>query len=143
MPKLVGEELGVARTDVGCLGYGVYFSDSASTSLKYTTASTVRPGRRLLCICQVALGETADFHVFSPTLTKPPTGFHSTHGVKRTEDHHSTFTVSVTCLYCVLVSGIGNTANRIMNMRSINSISSIYFTSWKFHGHRTMLSISN
>lgn len=94
MPKMVVEELGVVRTDIGCLGYGIYFSDSASTSLKYTTASTTRPGRRLLCICQVALGESANYYSFSPNLIKPPNGFHSTHGVKRTEDNHSMFTVS-------------------------------------------------
>ncbi|CAF4571971.1 unnamed protein product, partial [Rotaria sp. Silwood2] len=38
MPKMVVEELGVVRTDIGCLGYGIYFSDCAATSLKYTTA---------------------------------------------------------------------------------------------------------
>lgn len=94
LPKIVVEELGVARTDIGHLGCGIYFSDSASTSLKYTTASTIRPGRRLLCICQVALGETADYYSFSSTLMKSPDGFHSTHGVKRTEDNYSMFTVS-------------------------------------------------
>ncbi|CAF4052927.1 unnamed protein product, partial [Adineta steineri] len=92
MPKMVLEELGVARTDIGCLGYGIYFSDSVSTSLKYTSPSTVRPGRRLLCICQVALGESANYYSFSSTLNKPPDGFHSTHGVKQTEDNHSMFT---------------------------------------------------
>lgn len=97
MPKMVVEELGVTRTDVGCLGYGLYFSDSALTSLKYTTTSTIRPGRRLLCICQVALGETAHYDTFSPTLIKPPVGFDSTHGVKRTNDHPSMFTVSTFC----------------------------------------------
>ncbi|CAF1295428.1 unnamed protein product [Rotaria sordida] len=91
MPKMVVEELGVVRTDIGCLGYGIYFSDSASTSLKYTTASTTRPSRRLLCICQVALGESANYYTFSPTLTKPPDGFHSTHGIKKTEENNSMF----------------------------------------------------
>ncbi|CAF4077169.1 unnamed protein product [Rotaria sp. Silwood2] len=99
MPKIVVEDLGVERTDVGCLGYGIYFSDCASTSLKYTTASTVRPGRRLLCICQVALGETANYYSFSPTLIKPPIGFHSTHGVKRTEDNCSMFTDNEYAIY--------------------------------------------
>jgi poly [ADP-ribose] polymerase len=94
MPKMVVEELGEVRTDIGCLGYGIYFSDSASTSLKYTTASTTRLGRRLLCICQVALGESDNCYSFSPTLIKPPHGFHSTHGIKRTEDNHSMFIVS-------------------------------------------------
>ncbi|CAF2796559.1 unnamed protein product [Rotaria sp. Silwood2] len=99
MPKMVVEELGVVRTDIGCLGYGIYFSDSASTTLKYTTASTTRPGRRLLCICQVALGESANYYSFSPTLTKPPDGFHSTHGVKRMEENHSMFTDNEYAIY--------------------------------------------
>lgn len=94
LPKMVVEELGVGRTDIGCLGYGIYFSDSVSTSLKYTTTSTIRSGRRLLCICQVALGESANYYSFAPTLIKPPDGFQSTHGVKRTEDNHSMFTVN-------------------------------------------------
>ena len=91
---MVVEELGVERTDVGCLGYGIYFSDCASTSLKYTTPSKNRPGRRLLCICQVALGQSANYYSFAPTLVKPPDGFHSTHGIKRTDENHSMFTVS-------------------------------------------------
>lgn len=95
MPKMVVEELGVTRVDIGCLGYGIYFSSSVSTSLKYTTVSTTRPGRRLLCICQVALGESANYYSFWPTLTKPPGSFHSTHGVRRTEENHSMFTVSI------------------------------------------------
>ena len=94
MPKMVVEELGVTRTDIGCLGYGLYFSDCAATSLKYTTASTTRPGRRLLCVCQVALGESANYYAFSPTLVKPPAGFQSTHGVKRTDENKSMFIVS-------------------------------------------------
>ncbi|CAF2450560.1 unnamed protein product [Rotaria sp. Silwood2] len=80
MPKVVANDLGVARTDIGCLGYGLYFSDSVSTSLKYTTPSITRPGRRLLCISQVALGDSATFYSYSPNLTQPPENFHSTHG---------------------------------------------------------------
>ena len=94
MPKIVVEELGINRTDIGCLGHGIYFSNSVSTSLKYTTASQIRPSRRLLCICQVALGESADYYSFSSNLIKPPDGFHSTHGVKQTENNHSMFNVS-------------------------------------------------
>lgn len=94
MPKIVVEDLGVVRTDVGCLGYGIYFSDSASTALRYTIPSTIRPDRRLLCVCQVALGDIAHYDSFSPTLTQPPIGFHSTHGVKRTQDQRSMFNVS-------------------------------------------------
>ncbi|CAF4227906.1 unnamed protein product [Rotaria sp. Silwood2] len=80
MPKMVVDDLGVLRTDIGCLGYGLYFSDSASTSLKYTTPSITRPDRRLLCISQVALGDSAKFYSYAPNLIQPPENFHSTHG---------------------------------------------------------------
>lgn len=93
MPKVVVNDLGITRTDIGCLGYGIYFSDSISTSLKYTTASSTRPGRRLLCISQVALGESAKFYSYSTNLTQPPPNFQSTHGVKRTNENNSKFTV--------------------------------------------------
>lgn len=95
MPKLVVDDLGVSRTDFGCLGYGIYFSDSASTSLKYTTPSNTRPGRRLLCISQVALGNSAQYYSYAPGLTQPPENYQSTHGVKRDSDNHSKFIVSI------------------------------------------------
>jgi poly [ADP-ribose] polymerase len=95
MPKMVVNDLGITRTDIGCLGYGIYFSDSVSTSLKYTTASSTRSGRRLLCISQVALGDTAKCYSFSSTLTQAPENFHSTHGVKKTNDNNSKFIVRI------------------------------------------------
>ncbi|UJR16362.1 hypothetical protein I4U23_003265 [Adineta vaga] len=91
LPKLVVDDLGVARTDFGCLGYGIYFSDSVSTSLKYTTSSTTCPGRRLLCISQVALGESAKYYSYATNLTQPPENCHSTHGVKKTNENNSKF----------------------------------------------------
>ncbi|CAF3874637.1 unnamed protein product [Rotaria magnacalcarata] len=91
MPKVVVNNLGVVRTDIGCLGYGLYFSDSASTSLKYTTPSVTRPDRRLLCISQVALGESAKFYSYASDLTQPPESFHSTHGVKKYDENNSKF----------------------------------------------------
>ncbi|CAF4460452.1 unnamed protein product [Rotaria socialis] len=91
MPKVVVNNLGVVRTDIGCLGYGLYFSDSASTSLKYTTPSVTRPDRRLLCISQVALGESAKFYSYTSNLTQPPENFHSTHGVKKNDENNSKF----------------------------------------------------
>ncbi|CAF1006245.1 unnamed protein product [Adineta ricciae] len=91
LPKLVVDDLGVTRTDFGCLGYGIYFSDSVSTSLKYTTPSTTRPGRRLLCISQVALGESAKYYSYAANLTQAPENFHSTHGIKKTSDNNSKF----------------------------------------------------
>lgn len=45
------------------------------------------PCRRLLSICQVALGESAKYYSFSSTITSPPDGFHSTHGVKRNNEY--------------------------------------------------------
>ena len=95
MPKVVVDDMGVTRTDIGCLGYGIYFSDSASTSLKYTTSSTIHPGRRLLCVSQVALGESAKFYSYAPNLIEPPEHFHSTHGVKRNNENNSKFTVRI------------------------------------------------
>ncbi|CAF0838136.1 unnamed protein product [Rotaria sp. Silwood1] len=91
MPKVVVNDLGVTRTDIGCLGYGLYFSDSVSTSLKYTTPSITRPGRRLLCISQVALGDSAKFYSYASNLTQPPENFHSTHGVKKNDENNSKF----------------------------------------------------
>ena len=105
LPKLVVDDLGVTRTDFGCLGYGIYFSDSVSTSLKYTTPSTTRPGRRLLCISQVALGESAKYYSYAANLTQAPENFHSTHGVKKTSDNNSKFIVS-TLLVIVWKSSI-------------------------------------
>ncbi|CAF3743237.1 unnamed protein product [Rotaria sp. Silwood1] len=92
LPKVVVDDLGITRTDIGCLGYGLYFSDSGSTSLKYTTSSITRPGRRLLCISQVALGKSAKFYSYTPNLIEPPENFHSTHGVKKTDENNSKFT---------------------------------------------------
>lgn len=102
MPKMVVNDLGITRTDIGCLGYGIYFSDSVSTSLKYTTTSTTRPGRRLLCISQVALGDSAKFYSYSTNLTQPPENFHSTHGVKRNEENNSKFVVRIILFFCFL-----------------------------------------
>ncbi|CAF5172062.1 unnamed protein product, partial [Rotaria sp. Silwood1] len=68
-----------------------YFSDSVSTSLKYTTPSITRPGRRLLCISQVALGDSAKFYSYASNLTQPPENFHSTHGVKKNDENNSKF----------------------------------------------------
>ena len=99
MPKIVVDDLGITRTDIGCLGYGIYFSDSVSTSLKYTTPSTTRPGRRLLCISQVALGESAKYYSYVPTLTQPPDNFHSAHGVKKNNENTSKFVVGILCYF--------------------------------------------
>lgn len=93
MPKVVVDEFGVTRTDIGCLGYGLYYSDSISTSLKYTKTSRTRPGRRLICLSQVALGNSAKYYSYATNLTEPPEQYHSTHGVKKTMENNSKFLV--------------------------------------------------
>jgi len=80
MPKVV-VNLGVARTDAGWLGNGIYFGDAACTSAFYTT-----PGKkktRLMAVVNVALGKMKDFTKITYGLTAPPPGFHSCHGVRR------------------------------------------------------------
>ncbi|CAF1257536.1 unnamed protein product, partial [Didymodactylos carnosus] len=90
MPKIVVKEFGGTRSDIGHLGYGLYFSDSISTSLKYTVKSN-QNGKRLLCICNVALGDSAQHYSYATDLTQPPENFHSVHGVQKTIDNHSMF----------------------------------------------------
>lgn len=137
MPKMVVNDLGITRTDIGCLGYGIYFSDSVSTSLKYTTSSTTRPGRRLLCISQVALGESANYYSYIPTLTQPPDNFQSTHGVKRTNENSSKFVVRISSF----PSFNSIEFFRMMNMRFITLINNDCCTSLNYHGFHSMIKI--
>ncbi|XP_068123023.1 protein mono-ADP-ribosyltransferase PARP4-like isoform X2 [Hyperolius riggenbachi] len=81
LPKIIVDEFGLERTDIGNLGSGIYFSDSISTSVKYTEASS-NTGARLLVVCDVALGRTKDVGKRDYTITEPPEGFHSIHGVR-------------------------------------------------------------
>uniref|UniRef100_A0A8B8EL51 Poly [ADP-ribose] polymerase n=1 Tax=Crassostrea virginica TaxID=6565 RepID=A0A8B8EL51_CRAVI len=90
LPQNVSEEHGVRRTDGGKLGYGIYFSNSFETCLQYAVPSVVS-GIRLLIICEVALGECCDLTSIHRDLTAPPSGFHSCHGVKLTEDTPTDF----------------------------------------------------
>ncbi|KAM3935680.1 protein mono-ADP-ribosyltransferase PARP4-like isoform 3-T3 [Leptodactylus fuscus] len=91
LPKMIVEEFGGERTDIGNLGSGIYFSDSISTSVKYSQASDVT-GSRLLVICDVALGKCKDVFHRDYTITEPPNGFHSVHGVQRKHSVTSDFT---------------------------------------------------
>ncbi|XP_069829008.1 protein mono-ADP-ribosyltransferase PARP4-like [Dendropsophus ebraccatus] len=84
------EEFGGERTDIGNLGSGIYFSDSVSTSVKYSQPSSVT-GSRLLMVCDVALGNCADVFRRDYTITEPPNGFHSVHGVRRKDGVKSDF----------------------------------------------------
>uniref|UniRef100_A0A2K5MH55 Poly [ADP-ribose] polymerase n=1 Tax=Cercocebus atys TaxID=9531 RepID=A0A2K5MH55_CERAT len=82
LPKAV-EDRGVQRTDIGNLGSGIYFSDSLSTSIKYSHPGET-DGTRLLLICDVALGKCMDLHKKDFSLTEAPPGYDSVHGVSQT-----------------------------------------------------------
>lgn len=90
----------LTRTDAGMLGAGIYFSDSLSTSLKYA-AKSQSAGRttRLVAVCEVALGSCKDVYEFQLGLVKPPDGYDSVHGVKRTHHIESDFEDSEYCIY--------------------------------------------
>ncbi|XP_073518514.1 protein mono-ADP-ribosyltransferase PARP4 isoform X3 [Phyllobates terribilis] len=91
MPKIIVEEFGGERTDIGNLGSGIYFSDSISTSVKYSQPSDTT-GSRLLVICDVALGKCTDVFHRDYTFTEAPNGFDSVHGVQQKEGVKSDFT---------------------------------------------------
>uniref|UniRef100_A0A8C5P9G8 Poly [ADP-ribose] polymerase n=1 Tax=Leptobrachium leishanense TaxID=445787 RepID=A0A8C5P9G8_9ANUR len=90
MPKIITEEMGYNRTDVGNLGSGIYFTDSISTSVKYSEPSSTS-GSRLLVVCDVALGKSREVYKKDYTITEPPGGFHSVHGVRRAHGIESDF----------------------------------------------------
>ncbi|XP_078796331.1 protein mono-ADP-ribosyltransferase PARP4 isoform X5 [Oryzias latipes] len=90
LPRVGVELHGIQRTDVGNLGSGIYFSDSLSTSLKYSKPSET-DGSRLLLVCDVALGNCKDVRQRDPTLTHAPLGHHSVHGIRRTQISQSDF----------------------------------------------------
>ncbi|KAM4860185.1 protein mono-ADP-ribosyltransferase PARP4 [Thomomys bottae] len=82
LPKVV-EDHGVERTDIGNLGSGIYFSNSLSTSSKYSHPGNT-DGSRFLLICDVALGKCMDLFKKNFSLTEAPPGYDSVHGVSET-----------------------------------------------------------
>ena len=90
MPKVVVEDHGVERTDTGNLGSGIYFSDSVSASVKYSSPSEM-DGTRLLAVCDVALGSCLDLYERDFSLNAAPSGYNSVHGVRKTADVSSDF----------------------------------------------------
>ncbi|KAM6416635.1 protein mono-ADP-ribosyltransferase PARP4 [Pluvialis apricaria] len=90
MPKVVVEDHGLERTDIGNLGSGIYFSDSVSASIKYSSPSEM-DGTRLLAVCDVALGSCLDLYERDYSLNDAPSGFDSVHGVRKTADISSDF----------------------------------------------------
>ncbi|KAM7179848.1 protein mono-ADP-ribosyltransferase PARP4 isoform 5-T5 [Macrochelys suwanniensis] len=90
LPKIVVEDHGMERTDIGNLGSGIYFSDSIRTSIKYSLPSEM-DGTRLLAVCNVALGTCLDLYKKDLSLTNAPTGYDSVHGVHKTANIYSDF----------------------------------------------------
>ncbi|KAM5288003.1 protein mono-ADP-ribosyltransferase PARP4 [Ctenodactylus gundi] len=82
LPKVV-EDRGIHRTDIGNLGSGIYFSDSLSTSIKYSHPGET-DGSRFLIVCDVALGKCMDLFKKDFSLTEAPPGYDSVHGVSET-----------------------------------------------------------
>ncbi|XFF83225.1 PREDICTED: poly [ADP-ribose] polymerase 4 [Capra hircus] len=89
LPKVV-EDRGMERTDIGNLGSGIYFSDSLSTSIKYSHPGQT-DGTRLLVVCDVALGRCLDLHKRDFSLTEAPPEYNSVHGVRGTDMVSSDF----------------------------------------------------
>ncbi|XP_061081985.1 protein mono-ADP-ribosyltransferase PARP4 [Conger conger] len=81
LPRFGVEHHGIDRTDIGNLGGGIYFSDSLSTSLKYSKPGAT-DGSRLLLVCDVALGKCQDLRKKNMSLSSAPEGYHSVHGVR-------------------------------------------------------------
>ncbi|XP_041662697.1 protein mono-ADP-ribosyltransferase PARP4 [Cheilinus undulatus] len=89
-PRMVVEDHGIERTDIGNLGSGIYFSDSIRTSVKYSKPSAT-DGSRLVLVCDVALGKCMDLYKKDFMLTKAPEGHNSVHGVRITRGNCSQF----------------------------------------------------
>ncbi|KAM9263450.1 LOW QUALITY PROTEIN: protein mono-ADP-ribosyltransferase PARP4 [Cariama cristata] len=112
VPKMVVEDHGLERADTGNLGHGleradtgnlgsgIYFSDSVSTSIKYSLLSEMK-GTQLLAVCDVALGSCLDF-CERDYFNNAPSGYDGVHGVHKTADissglRNDEFVVYKTC----------------------------------------------
>ena len=56
LPKIVVDDFGGSRSDPGMLGGGIYFTDEASLSCKFSSPGKTSPRSRLMLVNQVALG---------------------------------------------------------------------------------------
>ncbi|XP_071956345.1 protein mono-ADP-ribosyltransferase PARP4-like isoform X2 [Antedon mediterranea] len=90
LPKIVVDDFGGQLTDPGNLGSGIYFTDSASTSGKYSSRSKVK-GSRFMLVNEVALGKCLDMKSKNYTLSAAPEGYDSVHGVKKTHGMRTQF----------------------------------------------------
>lgn len=57
LPKIVVDDFGGSRSDPGMLGSGIYFTDEASLSCKFSSPGKTSSGSRLMLVNQVALGK--------------------------------------------------------------------------------------
>jgi poly [ADP-ribose] polymerase 2/3/4 len=91
LPKhIISEEEYNTRTDIGNLGFALYFTDDILTSLKYTSVDKSK-NMRLIAVCEVALGKCIDYFNYDYSLVKPPEGYQSVHGVKTSNETYSKF----------------------------------------------------
>ncbi|XP_033113003.1 protein mono-ADP-ribosyltransferase PARP4-like [Anneissia japonica] len=90
LPKIVVSDFGGKRRDPGNLGSGIYFTDSSSTSAKYSSRSTVK-GSRFMLVNEVALGKCLDMTTKNYKLSSAPEGYNSVHAVKRAVGKKSVF----------------------------------------------------
>ena len=70
------------RRDRGMLGRGIYFGDSLTTALRYTTNGS--RSTAYVLVCSVSLGEMFHTTTHRYDLEQPPAGFDSVHGVRST-----------------------------------------------------------
>lgn len=99
LPKCITNEYGdEIRSDVGLLGQGIYFSDSSTLSIKYTTPSQAT-NTRLLAVCDVALGDQKDYYDYDVSLVRPPDGYQSVRGVKSSDETQSKFNENEYVIY--------------------------------------------
>lgn len=71
-----------------------------STSIKYSQPSQT-DGTRLLVICDVALGTCWQTYQADYSLTAPPPGYDSVHGVCKKDGRHSDFEVPMLVMYAI------------------------------------------
>nr|XP_047129288.1 protein mono-ADP-ribosyltransferase PARP4 isoform X3 [Hydra vulgaris] len=100
LPKVVVDQHGGERTDVGMLGNGIYFASAASTCIKYSKPSQTS-GSRFMLLCELNLGKTKTYRKFQKDLNEAPAGYDSTHGVKSTSNEPSDFDDDEFCVYDV------------------------------------------
>lgn len=80
----------------------ILFIILSSKSALYSTPSKTK-GTRLLLVNEVALGRCYDYTAIDTTLTEPPEGYNSVHGVGKKNDNSSHFEVCQTWI-CLLQS---------------------------------------